>query len=293
MGRARKIDKTALVAQRTKRIVAIATKLMRFPNMKLSKMHDIAGCRAVMAHVTLVEKLSKVYEEATAKNAKRGGVFVKKYDYISAPKSDGYRGIHLVYKYRSDSRKLKPFDGLRVEIQLRSRLQHAWATAVEAVDFYSGQALKSNVGQDSWKRFFALSSCAFALIEGRPPVPGIPSDAQQLKAELEAHRTEITMIDGYRTATQVIEKKSGEYFLLQLDSINRKLTVNAFDKTQLQKAQDRYTEIEQANKDKPGMQTVLVSVKSLKTLRRAYPSFFLDISEFRAHLDAWLKGKPQ
>ena len=113
LGRAKTIDRQSLIAQRIKRIRAIAVKLRRNPNMKLSKMHDIGGCRAVMRTVSQVEGLVAYYEKATAKNKLRGGEFVKKYDYIQTPKSDGYRGVHLVYKYRSESKELGVFNGLR------------------------------------------------------------------------------------------------------------------------------------------------------------------------------------
>jgi ppGpp synthetase/RelA/SpoT-type nucleotidyltranferase len=61
--RAKKIDKQSLIAQRIKRIRAIAIKLRRNPNMKLSKMHDIGGCRAVMRSVGLAEELVAYYEK--------------------------------------------------------------------------------------------------------------------------------------------------------------------------------------------------------------------------------------
>ena len=41
----------------------------------------------------------------------------------------GYRGVHLIYRYNSD-RKTE-YNTLLIEMQLRSQLQHAWATAVE------------------------------------------------------------------------------------------------------------------------------------------------------------------
>ncbi len=37
-----------IVGQRLKRIATILKKLRRHPDMKLSRMHDIAGCRAVL-----------------------------------------------------------------------------------------------------------------------------------------------------------------------------------------------------------------------------------------------------
>ena len=50
--------------------------------------------------------------------------------------------------------------GLRIEIQIRSRLQHAWATAVETVDAFSGTSLKTTGGSGSektdWGRFYCF-----------------------------------------------------------------------------------------------------------------------------------------
>ena len=46
--RARDVDDHALIAQRLKRVPSILQKLRRFPHMKLSRMQDIGGCRAVV-----------------------------------------------------------------------------------------------------------------------------------------------------------------------------------------------------------------------------------------------------
>jgi ppGpp synthetase/RelA/SpoT-type nucleotidyltranferase len=48
---------------------------------------------------------------------------VREYSYIEAPKESGYRGTHLVYRYYSD--RSATWNGLSIEIQVRSRLQHA------------------------------------------------------------------------------------------------------------------------------------------------------------------------
>ncbi|HKW27948.1 MAG TPA: RelA/SpoT domain-containing protein, partial [Verrucomicrobiae bacterium] len=280
LGRAKKIDIQSLIAQRIKRIRAISVKLRRNPKMKLSKMHDIGGCRAVTRTVTQVEALVKNYERATAKNKLRGGEFVKKYDYIQNPKPDGYRGVHLVYKYRSESKALAEFNGLRIEIQIRSRLQHYWATAVETVDAFTGQALKSNFGEDSWKSFFSLVASAVARFEKRPIVPGTPSDPEELKRQLKLHSEQIDLLEGLRTATGEIEKKAGHFFILVLNSKERKFSTLRFQQNQLNEAQNQYLELEKTNKDKPEVQTVLVSVDSVEHLRKAYPNYFLDINEF-------------
>lgn len=158
--RARRLESGALVAQRLKRLPSIVNKLERSQGMKLSRMHDIGGCRAVLTNIQQVRKLVDSYQISRGKNPKTRAEFVKPYDYIAEPKVDGYRSIHLVYKYRSDSELHKCWNGLRIEIQIRSRLQHAWATAVETVDAFSGTSLKTTGGSGSektdWGRFYCF-----------------------------------------------------------------------------------------------------------------------------------------
>ncbi|HTI99812.1 MAG TPA: RelA/SpoT domain-containing protein, partial [Dongiaceae bacterium] len=243
------------------------------------------GCRAVLKQVSQVEDLLAVYERATAKNPLRSGKFHRKYDYIQKPKASGYRSIHLVYKYHSESRDLSIYNDLKIEIQLRSKLQHAWATAVETVDFFTGQALKSNIGEVSWKRFFALASNEFARLEKRPLVPDTPEDESESRKELKSYVTQIDLLEGLKMATNIVTtgmgglKKDGYFFLLQLNLQNRTIQTTTFRQEEATLAQEKYLEAEKNNKDKP-MQTVLVSVDSLAALPKAYPSFYLDIGEF-------------
>jgi len=42
-------------------------------------------------------------------------------DYISDPRRSGYRGVHVIVGY----------DGRQIEVQLRTRVMHDWAIAVE------------------------------------------------------------------------------------------------------------------------------------------------------------------
>jgi ppGpp synthetase/RelA/SpoT-type nucleotidyltranferase len=280
LARAKKMDKQALVAQRLKRIPAIIGKLIRFKNMKLSKMHDIGGCRAVMQSVSQVDELVSTFEAAWAKNPNRGPHFVKKYDYLEQPKNDGYRSVHLVYRYRSASRERSVYNGLRIEVQLRSRLQHAWATAVETVSTFTGQALKSNIGEASWKRFFLLMGSAIALIEKRKPAPDTPSDLEELKRELEAFSEQLNLLAGLGKAVELTENVKGHIFLLLLDSKERRINIKGFSQKDMLEANAAYLELEKNIKDKPEMQAVLVSVNSFSALRRAYPNYFLDIDVF-------------
>ena len=67
-------------------------------------------------------------------------------DYIDNPKVDGYRGYHLIGAFPD-----KDGDRRLIEIQVRTSIQHDWATALEIVDLFTGQALKSNQGK-KWKK---------------------------------------------------------------------------------------------------------------------------------------------
>ncbi|HUJ08668.1 MAG TPA: RelA/SpoT domain-containing protein [Verrucomicrobiae bacterium] len=282
--RAKHVERAALIAQRTKRIPAIVLKLQENHaaglDMQLTQMHDIGGCRAILRSVGQVEQLVKVYAEATAKNALRGGKFHRKYDYIASPKPSGYRSVHLVYKYFTTTETHSVYNDLKIEIQIRSKLQHAWATAVETVDFFTGQALKSNIGEASWKRFFALVSNEFARLEKRPLVPGVPQTEAECKRELKSCSTQIGLLEGLTAATGFVEHKEGQLFLLELDLQNKTVTTTGFPREKALEAQDKYLEVERANRGNPNKQAVLVSVDSLAALPKAYPNFYLDISEF-------------
>jgi len=159
-----KNDSLAIIGQRLKRAPSIIEKLKRYNTMNLSQMQDIGGVRAVMSSIPKVRKLESIYRSPRFKHE-----LVDSDDYINKPKNDGYRGLHLIFKYRSTS--ADKFNNLLIEVQLRTKEQHAWATAVETMDIYQGQSLKLGKGSRKWKRFFKYTSMAFSILENSNPVP--------------------------------------------------------------------------------------------------------------------------
>lgn len=125
--KAGRIDENAIIAQRLKRRSSIIFKLRRFEGMQLARMQDIGGVRSIVKSIRTVRDLESVYR--TGSRFKHNLVSSK--DYIENPKDDGYRGIHLIYRYENDVKTAKPYNGLCIEMQLRTSLQHIWATAVE------------------------------------------------------------------------------------------------------------------------------------------------------------------
>jgi len=286
LNRAKSVDSTALVAQRIKRLPSIELKLVNNPNMKLSQMQDLGGCRAVLRTIRDLYELVDNYEISIAKNpkAKNRPVCIERYDYVENPKLDGYRSFHYVYKYRSKSPTKLCYRDLRIEIQLRSRLQHIWATAVETASIFTGYAFKSSIGDVHWKRFFALMGTRFAIKERSPTVPNTPAD-ERLVEELRdlSQRLDVeTALASWGKVVQVLEGESSNVsaYLLVLNTEEKKIYVKRFTDAQLREATDYYMEIERETKDSPETQAVLVSVDSLTSLKRAYPNYYLDTSAF-------------
>lgn len=141
---------TGKVAQRLKRRRTIIDKLSRHPNMALSTMQDIGGCRAVLP------KEAHVYEVAERLQKQKRWRIIDIDDYMQRPKPDGYRALHLVVQRH----------GCRIEVQLRSITQHSWAEVIEATDRQSAWGdLKLGRGPEILARYYALGADLLAAHE--------------------------------------------------------------------------------------------------------------------------------
>ena len=262
-----KMDKNAISVQRLKRLPSTLKKLQRAysgnkPTMKLSQMQDIAGCRAIISNVELARKLYKEsYIKGDLKHKK-----VNEKDYITYPKEDGYRSIHLIYRYKSNKEGKKDYNGLLVEVQIRSKLQHLWATAIETVDFFTRQAIKSNEGQKEWMDFFRLVSSAFAIIENTPLVPNTPANKKELYSQIKEKEKELEVVKimaGWEQAVRVFkriakEKPDLQFFLLELDIARGILNLSGYTKNQEEEAIYNYEKVEKRNQGKKEYDVVLV-----------------------------------
>lgn len=281
------IDSKALVAQRLKRLPSIILKLNRFENMQLARMQDIGGLRAVVSSLKKARQLEENYRKSRFKHDLHAFR-----DYINNPKSSGYRSIHLVYKYKNPI--VPEYDGLYIELQIRTRLQHAWATAVETMGTYLEHALKSSEGPEEWLAFFSLAGSAFAHMEGTPPVPEHEKlSKKETYKDVIKEVEELDVIDklmAFSVATKhvITDSKKGSYHLIILNLIEKKVSIATYTKDQLEKANKDYVKIEKKASEEKHLQAVLVSAGSIKSLRQAYPNYFLDTREFIKQLN-WIK----
>jgi len=274
--RALGVNPNAVVAERRKRLPTILDKLKRHPTMSVTTMQDLGGCRVVFDSVAEVEKLVAVLVDLPRSQNR-----VKKvYDYLRedpGPRTSGYRGIHLVYEYGASKTE---YHGLRIELQVRTQLQHAWATAVETMDLFSGSELKYGKGDAGVLRFFVLVASLMAREEGTAPVPGAEAAPEDLAAELAQLEASLGILDRLRGYAAIVGQHARtdrrNALTLELWRKEGRLTVTVHET--LTDAEARITELEAL--DNEDLDAVLINIARISQLRDAYPNYFADTGRF-------------
>lgn len=283
---AKAVYPSATISQRLKRLPSIVSKLQRVPTMKLTTMQDIAGCRVVVRNVDEVYRVAIKYMNSDIRH-----VLKIEHDYMQCPKRDGYRSLHIVAKYNSD--KTDSWNRQLIEIQIRTLLQHSWATAVETVDLMQGHSLKLGKSERDWSRFFRLTGSLFSVHERCPRVAYVPRDIAVVRGQIRdiCDRLNIYQrLANYRFAFQVTEDldsfakhKNPGYLLLQFSRSTTTLKIDDYRSSQLAEANAKYTELEkQADRD---WDVVLVKTSAFNDVKRSYPNYFLDTTRFLQNLD--------
>ena len=187
------------------------------------------------------------------------------------------------------------YNGLQVEIQLRTRLQHAWATAVETVGTFLDESLKSSEGPEAWLRFFELAGSVFAREEGSPTASNVPVDLATLLEETRtaAKKSRVaTRLRAFSAALDVVGEQdvpARGYVLLvlDLDPDPPSLTIRSYPRQRLIAGMRDYQEQEKRLAGARG-DVVLVASDSLASLRRAFPNYFGDTRTFVEELNRLL-----
>ncbi len=206
-----------VVAERLKRLDSIVAKLKRQPTMSLWEMQDLGGCRFIVPTVPEVYQYAEKY-----KNSRIRHQYIETYDYIKNPKASGYRSLHLVFRFNSDTKETYNRNML-VELQFRTHLQHVWATAVETIGLFTKQALKAGQGDEEIKRFFVLISSLFAIKENSSVVPDTLSEVDELILEIEQINDEHHFLDMLKAIRVAVDHEEDErldkkgYYILILN----------------------------------------------------------------------------
>ena len=270
-------------SHRIKRMQSIVEKLRnnREKKMGLGGLHDIGGIRFVFPNIDILQKAKDVIKS----HVFSGFILKTKdddYDYVTYPKESGYRSIHLVYKHESDD---KDYDGLQIELQIRTKLQHCWAMAVETASLISGASLKASLQDGSvWRDFFKLISAIFSNKEGTPLHDNFTQYSswdfcREYNNYIEEHKL-VDQLRALRVSVNFDKHKEIEdgYCVLVVDFQQQMVYFKYFDSEDEAKASEEFTNMEKGLTDNEA--ALMVSMAKMSELRKAYPSYFLDTEDF-------------
>ncbi|MBR4265421.1 MAG: RelA/SpoT domain-containing protein [Bacteroidales bacterium] len=280
----------AFSSQRIKRRQSIIEKLRNNStnSMKLGGLQDIGGLRYGFADINQLDTAFNLLKDFVPQKFK----LEKIYDYVSSPKDSGYRSIHFVYKY--DDKTDAVHDGLRIELQIRTTLQHSWAMAVETASLIAKTSLKANLNDNSiWREFFKIVSAVFSYSEKRPLIELYKMyKHEQLCAaysKIDKDGRLLQQLEALRVATnsdlqnRKIEKNR---YCVLLTNFNKRTVSFKFFESEYDQACNVFNTAEQnLMKDEA---VVMVSLEKMQELREAYPSYFMDTEEFVKALKSFM-----
>ncbi|SUA56934.1 GTP pyrophosphokinase ywaC [Oligella urethralis] len=287
-----RIKDSSLLSTRLKRAESIINKLKRFDGMTLTRMQDVAGARVILSNIEEVRAFVTLFcSEGDPNNNNNTYEVIKSDNYIEKPKSDGYRSIHMVCKV--------PFinannisNEFSVEVQVRTKLQHAWATAVEVMGLYERSQLKSGQGNKSILTIFELCSALLSLEEKLPLSPQYEEwSKEQMSHRLKALDEETKFffrLENFNLSLKHVtndlakELRDKEIicYLLILNLNEKKLRIRPFVKDDEHDPTETYRKYEKQILKGAPLDVVLVTVSDRTTLEDAYPNYFADTKRF-------------
>ncbi len=239
-------------------------------NTKLQRLQDIGGCRAI---VTDINKVYELRDNITKKFSNH--ILVKENDYIKEIKDSGYRSIHLIYKYQAKIHT--DFNKHLIEIQIRTKLQHAWATSVEILGTYLNEPLKSSQGNQEVLDLLKKISLLFSCTENNQQSFTIQA-MESLRKTIKKDLTSLDIITQLRafsvttnSITTIKKKDNTGYTLLYLDTEKMVVKIRGFKKEEQEEAIAEYIKLEKESKNPNSDNIVLVSTESAYNLKKNLP----------------------
>ncbi len=270
-----------VVGTRLKRRTTILSKLQRFPEMQLGRMHDIAGCRIIFPTIEEMYEFREDFHKARFSHKRKDAQ--GRWDYIANPKDTGYRGIHDVYEYNVNSVGGRYWNGLQIEIQYRTLVQHAWATAVEVAGLLTQNSPKFGQGDPQFVEFFAVASEILARnYEDRQScLPDLTMNQLRNRLnEIEDNLRILQMFGQVNSKVVDIDFKKNNILIFSYVDIEleneTELEIRAFDK--LSDALQEYARLE--SQMDQNADVVLVRSDSFVNMRVSFRNYFADTTEF-------------
>jgi hypothetical protein len=241
--------------------------------MQLSRMDDVAGCRLIFQSVERLEGFRTQFHQARFRHKRRNEP--DKYNYMLTPKDTGYRGVHDIYVYDVNSDTGAHLEGLFVEIQYRTLIQHAWATAVEVIGFITQSQPKFQQGDHRYEEVMVYASEILARAHERMlgPVPDL-SDRELVEhfVTLDKELGLLQMLRGLHAARGVHSDKRNSILIFRGE---QELEVRSY-----RDATEAIQALFELEKQFPEADIVLVRADTSEEVRLAFRNYFSDASEF-------------
>ena len=264
-----------LIAQRLKRKPQILRKLRRL-SVRLTQLQDIGGARIVVEANADVDRL--VAFILSKLQCQKQFKLVGKVDYRARGRDDsGYRAYHLILERA----------GFKLELQLRSRIQHYWAERIERTSVIYGKYLKELEGDPFVVQYFKTLSDLFYEIEsGRRPTAAhlirltkLRDQAEQIIQRADTKRIFNSFVNEGIVKTLVEKEKrlgsSGVNNWLIVFDWNSGTFVNwDIVARNPDEAIRKYVESERTFPSEDGFEVVLVGASQVATIRETHSHYF-------------------
>jgi len=300
------INKKIIVARRLKRLNTIIDKLER-PTLdgksdnaiRLTRMQDIGGCRAI---VKTLKDLHELHDKLKA--SKSVHRIVNTYDYLD-PKPSGYGGIHLIYSCFDEVESEENWRKTKIEVQLRTELQHAWATSLEIIDTLEQIKLKTSHDEyPEWRRLFSIAGKLVAHEDGAIVIDNeqllkLRSELKYLENQLNLLKKLFAFSIGIKATTSKQVKKLNKknmgmslVVMRKQDFKPHKIGENKFEiKMQIgveifgkNKSHEAIQKLNKVELEEDIVVAVLLSTADAKSLKKAYPNYFGSATAFSSFI---------
>ncbi len=264
-----------IIVQRLKRKPQILRKLRRFP-VRLTQLQDIGGLRIIVNQNSdvdrLVDYIQKILKQQSAVSIK------KIVNYREKGRDDsGYRATHVILER----------EGVVLELQIRSRIQHYWAELIERTSVIYGHHLKELEGDRVVISYFKeLSNLFYEIESGRRPsadqkyeLERLRSDAEQLISNADSKNVFSNFENEGIVKTLIDQEKrlgGGEFnnwifvFNWNLGSFISWDIIGLDPKTAI----TSYVEFERRYPSEHGFEVVLVGSSSVANIRETHSHYF-------------------
>jgi putative GTP pyrophosphokinase len=295
--RVAEFNKEIEFAQRLKRRNTIIDKLQRrsIDGVRLigdvTSMQDFAGCRLIFPDMqTLNDFRAFLHSQEKMRSVKhvlKHSENPDKFNYIQHPKWTGYRGIHEVFIHRPRPHRkgedvAKPWRNLLCEIQYRTRIQHAWATALEISDFLDGERTKFAMQEAELNprvRFFRLVSELLARFHENAAYALSELSIDDLRNEIRELDNQLGIIGRLQAMRAVDQfqqlKRHNVLNVVKSDDGEPRLEVFVFNS-----AIDAITKSQELESSSLSLNAVYVASERPAELRKAYKNYFNDPLDF-------------